>query len=159
MNMDAMQTHRVQSLPTPNGTVDIPRKRKPQGGKVPCPVPGCSSLLGRSQERKRHVLTCHLPFWLHCPFPDCSWRGDRVGIFKSHWTRDHPSSSQELDEDQNKTYDPCPLVNGVVEGKLSIQDAEGQALSMVKKRAVELGMQELYEKPWGRKARRVQRLC
>jgi hypothetical protein len=123
----------------------------------PCPILDCPGSFRRPQDQKRHVLT-HLPHWIHCSVPDCSWRGDRLSAFKRHWTDVHPSSSQELGEDQYKTYDPLPLVKKIVGRALSIQDAEKDALSMVRKKASELGRKELYENPWGRK-RRAQRPC
>lgn len=39
----------------------------------------CETEFGRSPTR-----------WIHCPAPDCSWRGDRLSAFARHWDRDHP---------------------------------------------------------------------
>jgi hypothetical protein len=153
MDVDLMQPCYVTSPTTQDGATHIPPSRKPPRRDWPCPVPGCSSSLGRLQDRDRHILI-HLPYWIHCPNLDCSWRGDRPSDFKRHWRRDHSSSSQEPSEDQHKTYDPLPLVGKIVWGTLSIQDANEHALSMVRKKSSELGMKDMYENPWGRKGRK-----
>jgi len=124
----------------------------------PCPASGCPSSFGRRQDRNRHLLI-HLPYWIHCPHPGCSWRGDRLNIFRSHWDGDsnHPSLSRDLDERQFRTYDPRPLVEKIEKGYLSIRDAKTYAISMVRKKASDVGKPELCENPWGRrKGRSVQ---
>jgi len=123
----------------------------------PCPASGCQSSFGHRQDQNRHLLI-HLPFWIHCPYPGCSWRGDRLSLFKSHWDRasNHPSRSQGLDEHQFMTYDPQPLVRKIERGTLSIRDAKMYAISMVRKKASDVGKPELCENPWGRKGRSVQ---
>lgn len=160
-NMDLMQPCCVTPLPTHVSTqssiVDISPIRKQHGHNYPCPVQDCLSSFRRRQDRNRHVLA-HLPYWIHCPYPGCSWRGDRPSVFNAHWSRNHPSSGQDPGEDQYKTYDPLLLVGDIVEGTLSIQEAQNRALSMVEKKASELGMKELCENIWGRRGRRPQRL-
>jgi len=47
-------------------------------------------------------------------------------------------------------------VEVIEEGSLSVEEASNRAVAMVKERASELGKQELWEYPWGRKGRRVQ---
>jgi hypothetical protein len=44
----------------------------------------------------------------------------------------------------------CQALN-IVEGTLSIQEAQSRAVSMVEKKASELGMKELCENLWGRR--------
>jgi len=122
-----------------------------------CLDPGCPSSFERPQERKRHLLS-HLPHWIHCPYPGCCWRGNRPNVFRRHWANSHPPSGQDLDEGQFKAYDPWPLVEGIEEGSLSVEEAKNHAMSMVKEKASELGKQELWENPWGRKGRRDQLL-
>lgn len=119
----------------------------------PCLVPRCPSSFSRAQDQRRHLLI-HLPRWIHCPAPDCSWRGDRLSAFARHWGRDHPSSSQVPEEDQCKIFDPLPLMKGIADGSVCIQDAQKYAVSMVKKKASILGKPELFENPWGRKQRK-----
>ena len=134
------------------GASPIPQQR---ARNWPCPAPGCLSSFDRPQERKRHLLT-HLPHWVHCPFPGCCWRGNRLSVFKRHWGNSHPPSSQDLEEDQFKAYDPGPLVEMIEEGSLSVEEAKNRAMTMVKEKASELGKQELWENPWGRQGRRAQ---
>lgn len=135
------------------GIVDLLPIRKRRVHTFPCPVLGCPSSFGRAQDQRRHLLT-HLPRWIHCPAPDCSWRGDRLSAFLRHWGRDHPSSSQVPEEDQCKIYDPLPLMKGIADGSVSIQAAQKYAISMVQKKASILGKPELFENLWGRKQRK-----
>ena len=132
------------------GASSIPHQR---ARNCPCLAPDCPSSFDRPQERRRHLLT-HLPHWLHCPYPGCCWRGDRLGVFRGHWGNCHPPSGQDLDEGQFKTYDPGPLIERIEEGSLSVEEARNYAMTMVREKASELGKQELWENPWGRKGRR-----
>jgi hypothetical protein len=45
----------------------------------------------------------------------------------------------------------------IAEGSLRIQDAQKDAISMVQKKASELGKLELYQNPWGRKERKLRK--
>jgi hypothetical protein len=135
------------------GFIDVLPIQKRRVRRCHCPVSGCLSSLGRAQEQRRHLLT-HLPHWIHCPAPDCSWRGDRLRAFVRHWSRDHPSSSQVPQEDQCKIYDPLPLIKEIAEGSLCVQAAQKYAISMVQKKASELGKPELCQNPWGRRWRK-----
>lgn len=47
----------------------------------------CSERFRRKQERNRHELA-HLPFYIHCPAPNCLWRGNRDLEFRKHWERE-----------------------------------------------------------------------
>lgn len=120
-----------------------------------CPI--CSALLGRSQDRRRHILS-HLPHWLQCPDPGCSWRGDRRENLNKHRHNVHPSSSQEPDNSNSLIYDPWPLVQGITEGRTPIEAATVIAISMVERRASELGKSMLWGDFWGRKGRKAQGL-
>jgi len=135
------------------GSIDVfPNQRRMHS--LPCPVSGCTSSLSRTQDQRRHLLT-HLPHWIHCPAPDCIWRGDRFNAFVRHWGNDHPSGNQVPNESQCKTYDPQPLMKAIYEGTLCIQDAQNYAISMVKNRALQLRKLELSEDPWGSKWKRL----
>jgi hypothetical protein len=120
---------------------------------LPCPVEGCPSSLSRTQDQRRHLLT-HLPHWIHCPAPECCWRGDRFDAFVRHWGNDHPPGIRVPDEGLCRTYDPQPLMKEISEGSLCIQVAQKRAISMVKKRASELQKLELLRNPWGRRWKR-----
>ena len=122
-----------------------------------CPI--CCALLGRLQERRRHIVS-HLPFWLQCPDPTCSWRGSRWETLKKHRRKNHPFSGhwQEYDNDSSIIYDPWPLVEGITEHITRIEDAGEIANSMVVKRASELGKLGIWGDIWGRKRRKFGRL-
>ena len=150
--MDPTQPLHVAPLPFQGGETDASLKSKKYVCNYPCPA-GCPTLFRRPQDLRRHLST-HLPHWVNCPDPDCSWRGDRLSVFRKHWDTNHPSSSQDLDEDKFITYDPWPFVEKIKDGSLSIEDAQQQAMAMVSKKASELRKPELSENPWGRKRRR-----
>ena len=142
--------------PPPTGFNDVVpiQKRRVRGWR--CPVLNCKSSPGRPQDQRRHLLT-HFPRWICCTVPDCSWRGDRFSAFKSHWGRDHPSSSQVPHEDQCKIYDPQQLVKEIVEGTLCIRAAQKYTIFMVQKKASELGKPELCDNLWGRRREKLRK--
>jgi hypothetical protein len=151
-SMAAVGSIQPPALSPQAGSIDgFPIQRR---HSLPCPVSGCPTSLSRTQDQRRHLLT-HLPHWIHCPVPDCSWRGDRLNAFARHWGNDHPSSIQAPNEDQCKTYDPLPLMRAIAEGTLCIQDAQKYAISTVKQRALELRKPELFENPWGSKWKKL----
>lgn len=142
------------------GSVQLPaispgpqRGRVHSSPKLPCPVSGCPSSLGRNQEQRRHLLT-HLPHWIHCPAPDCPWRGDRANVFAKHWST-HLPVSRVPTEGQYRIYDPKPLMGAICDGELCILDARSRAISMVKSMASELRKPELSDDPWGSKSKRL----
>lgn len=155
---DYIQTSRVAPLPPEIGVFDVSPNRRDlkRPRNCHCPVPDCLSSFHRPQERNRHLLT-HLPHWIHCPAPGCSWRGDRLSAFRKHWRSGHPSSGQALGEGQCKTYDPWPLIEKIVQGTLCIQAAKGIAMSKVKEKGIELDKWKLCENPWGSKAKKTRR--
>ena len=150
--MDPTQPLHVSPLPLQGGDTDAFPKSKKYVRNYPCPA-GCPSSFRRPQDLRRHLST-HLPHWVNCADTDCSWRGDRLSVFRKHWDSNHPSGSQDLDEDKFITYDPWPFVEKIKDGSLSIEDAQKQAMALVSKRASELRKPELSENPWGRKRRR-----
>ena len=151
--MNLTQGLHIAPLPLQSGDTDASPKSQKRVRNHPCPALGCPTFR-RPQDLKRHLST-HLPHWVNCPDPDCSWRGDRLSVFRKHWDSNrHPSSGQDLDEDQFIIYDPWPFVEKIEAGSLPIQDAQKQAMAMVSKRASELRKPELRENPWGRKRKR-----
>ena len=126
-----------------------PKRPSHDSGKC-CPI--CHASLGRSQDGKRHKVS-HLPHWLQCPDPGCSWRGDRWGNLRNHRLKIHkvrPSSSQELDKCKAVIYDPWPLVEEITDDT-SLESARKNAISLVEKKAVEVGKSGLWRDFWGRK--------
>jgi hypothetical protein len=120
-----------------------------------CPI--CSAPLGRPQDRKRHILS-HLPYWIQCPDPACSWRGDRWENLNKHRRKAHPHSTQEQEKPNSIIYDPWPLVQGITESRTPIEAARVIAISMVEIRASELGKSMLWGDFWGRRRRKAQGL-
>jgi hypothetical protein len=155
--MNLTQALHIAPLPLQSGDTDASPKSKKRVRNHPCPASGCPTFR-RPQDLRRHLST-HLPHWVNCPDPDCSWRGDRLSVFRKHWdSNHHPSSGQDLDEDQFIIYDPWPFVEKIEEGSLPIKDAQKQAMALVSKRASELRKPELRDNPWGRKRRKPQKL-
>jgi hypothetical protein len=118
-----------------------------------CPDRDCTESPGRWQDQKRHVHT-HLAHWICCMHPGCSWRGDRVDALPKHWRRVHPSSSQELANSEFMIYDPEPLVKALLNGTISLEEAQRNANAMVKSRAHEIGKSEIWESLLGRRKKR-----
>jgi Zinc finger, C2H2 type len=126
--------------------------------KWPCPAGTsvCPASFRRWQDQERHILT-HLPHWICCLDPGCSWRGDRRDALKNHWREKHPSSSQEQEHDMNGSmiYDPEPLVEGIITGSISIEEAQSVAESVVERKAQELNKLATWRGDlWGRRTRR-----
>jgi len=144
----------VGALSPQAGSSDfIPIQRR-RVQSLSCPVSGCQSSLSRAQDQRRHLLT-HLPHWVHCPAPECIWRGDRLDAFARHWGNCHPPAGIQVpDDEQWKTYDPQPLMRRISEGTLCIRAAQRHAISVVRRRALELQKPELFEDPWGSKWKR-----
>ena len=115
-----------------------------------CPI--CPASFRRPQDRKRHVLS-HLPRWLQCQAPGCSWRGDRWEHLREHRLKVHLSNSQELDSRESIIYDPLPFVEGIT-NNATFENAKTIAISLVEVKAQELGKSELWGDLWGRKRSR-----
>lgn len=114
-----------------------------------CPV--CSASFKRWQDRERHKLS-HLPRWLQCQDPGCSWRGDRWEHLRTHRLKAHQSSSQELNTRESIIYDPSPLLNAIIDNT-TFEIAKTNAISFVKEKAKKLGKLELWGDLFGRRRR------
>jgi hypothetical protein len=128
--------------------------------RLPWRCPVCAATFRRWQDQRRHILT-HLPKSLYCPEPDCCWRGDRPDSLIKHWWNDHPSSSGQEPDNSDKgqftIYEPEPLVEGLLNGSISIQEAQTVAKLKVKIRAEELGKLRMWGSLWGRRLKRCKR--
>ncbi|KAH9028871.1 hypothetical protein EDB85DRAFT_1576934 [Lactarius pseudohatsudake] len=126
-----------------------PRPSKP---KPPvqwyCPVSGCGVPSGRPQERNRH-LQSHLPCSIACSFGPCLWRGDRFDTFTKHLCHKHQTN--EPDGHGYRLYDPRPLVDEIVKGSISIEDATQLAIEKVEEMALQIGKLEFLDDPSGPK--------
>jgi hypothetical protein len=161
-----MQLRRVVPPPFQGRIIDAPPIYSPTPKRRErtwhCLVPDCPSSFFHQQHRRQHLLS-HLPLWIHCSYPSCSWKGDRLSALRSHRSTEHRSSGQYSETGFLKLYDPFPLVKRIEEGTLSIHDARkhaNDAMSTVTRRvkAIELGMPRLCDntRPGGRKRKRAQ---
>ncbi|KAH9011298.1 hypothetical protein EDB85DRAFT_1132138 [Lactarius pseudohatsudake] len=116
---------------------------------LPCPI--CGKTSRRKQERNRHLLS-HLPCYISCSFDACPWRGDRKDTFRKHLYVDH--QTPELGEHGYQLYNPWPLVDRIVEGSISIEDAKQFAIADVERMAFVFRKQEWLNDPCGRKGKK-----
>ena len=114
----------------------------------------CSESFHRRQERDRHEKT-HLPHFIHCPLPHCTWRGNRTHLFKEHWKQaDHRPYHRYYGRapkgSQIETYDPCAVLSQLRSGAISLSEAEDQAIFLVQVKGYELQQPNMCADPWGR---------
>ena len=107
------------------------------------------------QDRDRHLLT-HLPHWLHCPAPDCSWRGNRVKSFENHWRRHdlfkhYTPNGASPEREQFELFNPQEFVDRIKAGTITVRDAADRALELVRAKADQLQKPSLSANPWGYK--------
>ncbi|KAI9439817.1 hypothetical protein H4582DRAFT_1551044 [Lactarius indigo] len=110
-----------------------------------CPV--CSAYFTRWQDCDRHI-EIHLPHWIHCPFQNCTWRGNRVKPFKIHWEKVHGSHSNIPGREQFKIYNTQEFVNQIKAGDTHIIVA-GRVIERVRAKANQLGKLSMSVDPWG----------
>ncbi|KAF8265541.1 hypothetical protein EI94DRAFT_318253 [Lactarius quietus] len=121
----------------------------------PCSM--CSDLFPRWQDRDRHELT-HLPFFLHCPVKDCTWRGNRADMFKKHWQQeDHHSYHTQYggfpEQSQIETFNPWEILDQIKNGAISFREGEDLAILLVQVKSYELEKLCMMTNPWGRSRR------
>lgn len=105
----------------------------------------CQKSYGRQQELQRHMLSRHLPRWLHCPYWPCPWRGHRREDFRTHLNL-HPSTDPEVEP--RLVYDTRMVLDWIKSGT-SVETAAGYALDFVLEKAQELGFEEKWGDLWG----------
>jgi len=108
----------------------------------------CSKDFRRWQDRDRHELT-HLPFFLHCPAPDCEWRGNRPNVFKDHWDREHDTEYSGCPE-PSETFDPQEILERIKNGNISLCEGVEEAILIVQVMGYDLQKWGMLERPWGR---------
>jgi Zinc finger, C2H2 type len=118
----------------------------------PPPVlcPECKVPFKRQQELRRHILSLHLPYWIYCPYPGCSWRGHRKEDFQSHL--DHQKCGPKPERRQYEIYVTGLVLDWIIEGA-SVERAARYALDFVAERALELGKAEEWRDLWGARSR------
>ena len=122
-----------------------------------CPI--CSGSFSRWQELDRHKLT-HVPYFMHCPLPHCSWRGNRASLFKKHWQQEDHRSYHGLygrapERSQIETFNPWLILDQIIHGAISLCEGETQAISLVRVKACELEKPSMWMEPWGRQKRHL----
>ncbi|KAI9437698.1 hypothetical protein H4582DRAFT_295472 [Lactarius indigo] len=118
----------------------------------PCRI--CLASFPRRQERDRHELT-HVPYFIHCPLPHCTWRGNRADLFKKHWQQEDHRSYHEYygripERSQIETFDPWLILKQIINGAISLREGEDQAIVSVQVKAYELQKPGMWLDPWGR---------
>ncbi|KAH8988045.1 hypothetical protein EDB92DRAFT_1069125 [Lactarius akahatsu] len=141
----------VHGIVIPFGTTTVTRNR------WQCPI--CSESFLRRQERDRHELK-HVPYFIHCPLPHCAWRGNRTDLFKKHWQQEDHRSYHEYygrtpGRSQIETFDPWLILKQIINGAISLREAEDQANFLVQVKACELQKPSMLTDPWGRNKRRL----
>ena len=120
--------------------------------RLSCPV--CNMTCSRLQDVKRHMLT-HLPPWLQCPEVGCGWRGDHSGNLRGHRTVFHTPGAHEADIEESVIYDPWPLVEGILKGEITHENARLMAISMVEKFASKSRKLGLLGDFWGHQLKKA----
>ncbi|KAH9047381.1 hypothetical protein EDB84DRAFT_1434866 [Lactarius hengduanensis] len=114
----------------------------------PKQCPACSAHFNRRQDCDRHIET-HLPHWIHCSFPNCTWRGNRVKPFKIHWETDHGSHGHNIPgREQFEIFNTQEFVNQIRAGTPLLVVAD-RAIERVRARAHQLGKMSMSTNPWG----------
>ena len=123
---------------------EVPKKEAP---KVPCTY--CGTKVVRMQELKRHLLL-NLPNWILCRWPDCSSTHYRPYDLQMHMKNEHQVSDFIFERDEVQIYDPDKLLESMVKGALSVEEAASVALSMAKEG---LGESQEGVMLWGKRKR------
>ncbi|KAI9452216.1 hypothetical protein BJY52DRAFT_946735 [Lactarius psammicola] len=110
--------------------------------------PKCWKKFGRRQDRDRHLLL-HLPCSLYCPYPSCSWRGDRTNLFRQHWNA-HACGPVPKREGY-QIYPSKMILDWITNGRVSTDVAADYALLFAEGKARDLGKLEAWKNLWGRK--------
>ena len=122
------------------------------GARLHCRSAACSSckagmaFFNRYQDLEKHIQAVHLPCWIFCPHPGCTWRGSRMDDFKKHLeTQKCGSKPERL---QCQIYD-VKMITGLMKNQVCAGVAQEIAVGLVKERALELGREEWLMDPWG----------
>ncbi|KAF8264156.1 hypothetical protein EI94DRAFT_318783 [Lactarius quietus] len=114
--------------------------------------PKCWKKFGRWQDRDRHLLSCHLPRSLYCPYPSCSWRGDRTDLFRQHWNA-HGCGPVPEQAEYYQIYPSKMILEWITHGRVSTDVAAECALLFAEEKARRLGKLEAWKDLWGRKGK------
>jgi len=110
----------------------------------PCPFSNCTVRCGRPQEMERHIREHHLPYYIYCEQPGCNWTGNRRYALRNHLTHKHAGVSMP-EVEVFMIYDAKGLVKQVLSKEISVEQAMGEARSLFRKKAVELGKLRIWK--------------
>lgn len=122
----------------------------------------CPEWLSRPQDRDRHELTAHLPYFFHCPVVGCAWRGNRFSEFKKHWQEQEQDQSHNIYREQHgdtpeqsliETFDPQDILDRIKNGTISLMQGQEEAVLMVQVKSFELEKLGMMMEPWGQNRR------
>ena len=101
--------------------------------------PTCSADFVRPQDRERHLLS-HLPSWIYCPFPLCTWTGYRVDALRRHWPHHnhHDPDNHILKREAFEIYNAPEFVDQIIAGTMTTDVAVDKALELVRAKALQL---------------------
>ena len=112
-----------------------PPLQSPPDVRFPYQCHYCRKDFKRMQELKRH-LRSNLPYCFQCPSPGCSWGHYRRHSLGKHMKEKHQISGfkfkQLFERKEGQIYDPDKLLESMVKGTLSVEQAADLALSMAK---------------------------
>lgn len=132
-----------------SGSAPAVRRLDGTANQSPMLCPECKEQVGyRQQELRRHLLSNHLPCWICCPYPSCSWRGTRKEELKKHLIKDKCGPMPE--REQYQIYNTNLILGWILEDDTPVQVAASYALDFVGERARELGKVESWRNLWGR---------
>ncbi len=92
---------------------------------------------------------------MHCPLPDCAWRGNRSDLFGKHWQQEdhrvyHEYYGHTPEWSLIETYDPWVILDQITNGTIFPSEGEAQAIFLVQVKAYELQKTSIWTDPWGR---------
>jgi hypothetical protein len=93
---------------------------------------------------ERHIREHHLPYYIYCEQPGCNWTGNRRYALRNHLTHKHAGVSMP-EVEVFMIYDAKGLVKQVLSKEISVEQAMGEARSLFRKKAVELGKLRIWK--------------
>jgi hypothetical protein len=127
----------------------LPKKKSPKKKTPKVPCKHCEKIFGRMQELKRHLLL-NLPHWILCPSLGCSSTYYRPYDLQMHMKDEHKILDFKFERSKVQIYDPDKLLDSMVKGTLSVEQAADLALSMAKEGLAEGQVGVML---WGKRAK------